>query len=251
MTEPKRALFPFLVLLCLCSCTVLEDRSSCPCTLSLVPLSFSGRVYIMLDAPDGFLREECVEELDGESFRVPRQMLRCCVVQGAEPGPEGSWLIPQGEDCPEIRVHRSRIDARRAAVTDTVMLHKYFCVMDICIDPSGPGGVGRVQVRSSTAGYDRYGGSLRGVFCHSPSQLGGGSFRLRLPRQLSSDLELEVEFISGSRALFPLGVYLDSMGYDWSAEDLEDVSIGIDSRSSTVSIITSAWKKTLSFDLRI
>lgn len=251
MKEPKRALFPFLVFLCLCSCTVLEDRSSCPCTLSLVPLSFSGRVHIMLEAPGGFLREEWVEDLDGESFRIPAEMLRCCVVQGAEPGPDGSWIIPLSEDCPELRVYKSRIDARRAAVTDTVVLHKYFCVMDICIDPSGPGGVGRVQVRSTTAGYDRYGESLQGVFCHSPSPLGGGSFRLRLPRQLSSDLEIDVEFLSGSRVLFPLGVYLDSLGYDWSAEDLEDVRISIDSRSSTVRIITEEWQKSLTFDLRI
>ena len=251
MLEPERVVLSLLVLLSLTACTVLEDRDSCPCTLSFVPASDVGRVHLMLDTGSGFLWEDCVEDLGESRFQVPREMLRCCVVQVAEPGPEGSWLIPEGEDCPEIHMHRSRIDARCAEVTDTVTLHKYFCVMDIRLKGSASGKVRSLEVRSSTAGYDRHGESAEGVFCHSPSRLKSGAYRLRLPRQLSSDLEMEVEFLSGSSTVFPLGVYMERLGYDWTAEDLEDVQLSIDGQNSTVRIITSCWQKSLTFDLRI
>ena len=251
MLEPKRAVFPFLVIFSLWTCTVLEDRNSCPCTLSFVEAGTAGRVHLSLSSRNGFLWEDCVEDLGESLFEVPRDILRCCIVQGAEPGPEGSWIIPEGEDCPKLHMHRSLIDARCTAVTDTVVLHKSFCVMDIRLEGSGAGNVRSLEVRSTTAGYDRYGESVEGLFCHSPSRLKGGAYRLRLPRQLSSDLELEVEFLSGSSAVFPLGTYLETMDYDWAAEDLEDISLSIDSRSSTVRIITSCWQKSFSFDLRI
>ncbi len=251
MLEPERVVFPFLVIFSLCACTVLEDRDSCPCTLSFVTASDVGRVHLLLSAPNGFLWEGSVEDLGESLFQVPGEMLRCCVVQGAEPDPEGSWLIHRGEDCPEIHMHRSRIDARCESVTDTVVLHKSFCVMDLRLAGAGFRDVRRLEARSHSAGYDRYGECMQGDFCHSPSRLKNGAYRLRLPRQLSPDLELEVEFISGSSAVFPLGAYLDNMDYDWNAEDLDDVTIRIDSRSSTVRIITSCWQKSFSFDLRI
>ena len=251
MLGPKRVGYLLLAVFSLGACSVLEDRDSCPCTLSLVPASDVGRVDVMLDTGNGFLWEGSVEDLAGSCFEVPREKLRCCVAQGAEPGPEGSRIIPEGEDCPEIYMYRSLIDARCAAVTDTVVLHKYFCVMDIRLDGTEARKARCLTVRSPSAGYDRYGESLEGVFCHSPSRLKGGTYRLRLPRQMSAALELEVEFISGGSAVFPLGVYLENMGYDWTAEDLEDVQIAIDSRSSTVRIITSCWQKSFSFDLRI
>jgi hypothetical protein len=251
MLEPKRAVFPLLVIFSLSACSVLEDRDSCPCTLGFVTASDVGCVHLLLDAGNGFLWEESVEDLGGSLFQVPREMLRCCIVQGAEPGPEGSVIIPEGEDCPEIRMHRSVIDARCAAVTDTVEFHKSYCVMDICLEGREAFGLRNLEVKSSTAGYDRYGESVEGVFRHSPSRLRDGTYRLRLPRQLSPDLEIEAEFLSGGGAVFPLGAYLDDMDYDWNAEDLGDVVIRIDSRSSSVRIITSCWQKSFSFDLRI
>ena len=244
-------MLPFLVISVLWACTVLEDRDSCPCTLSFVTVRDTGRVHLLLSTPNGFLWEDCVEDLGESQFQVPREMLRCCIVQGAEPDPEGSVIIPEGEDCPELYMHRSLIDARRAAVTDTVLLRKCFCVMDIRLEGSGAGRAQKLEARSSTAGYDRYGQGVEGLFCHSPSRLKSGAYRLRLPRQLSSDLELEVEFLPGSRVVFPLGAYLEKMDYDWAAEDLEDISLCIDKGGSTVKIITSCWQKSFSFDLRI
>ena len=251
MLGPKRTVFPCLAFSCLCACTVLEDRDSCPCTLSLVSASDVGRAHVMLDARNGFLWEESVEDVDESRFQVPRDMVRCCVVRGAEPGPEGSWMIPEGDDCPEYYMHRSLIDARCDFVTDTLEFHKRFCVMDISFSGREMEPSLRLEVRSSTAGYDRYGDSAEGVFRHSPSRTARGAYRLRLPRQLSSDLELKAAFPSGDSAVYPLGVYLQGLGYDWDAEDLEDVQIQIDSRNSTVKIITSCWKKSLTFDLRI
>lgn len=251
MSEPKRALIPLLVLSSLCACTVLEDRDSCPCTLSFVTASDVGRVHVMLDARNGFLWEESVEDVEECRIPVPKGRLRCCVVRGAESGPEGSRLIPEGEDCPEYYMHRAEIDASGDTVTDTLEFHKRFCVMDISFSGVESGSVLGLEVRSTTAGYDRYGESVEGVFRHSPSRLEGGSYRLRLPRQLSSDLELRSNLRSGDSAVYPLGLYLEGMGYDWDAEDLEDVQINIDSRHSRVKIITSCWQKSFTFDLRI
>ena len=245
---------PLLTFLCLCACTVLEDRESCPCTLRLVPASDVGRAYIAVEAEGGYGMSIGFVEFNAcVSLEVPKAMLSVCVVTGAEPGPEDSdlWIIEEGEDCPELYMYRTEIDAQRETVTDTVRFHKRFCVMDISFSGRESRKFRSVAVRSETAGYGALGEPVAGSFCHSPSRLHNGSYRLRLPCQLSSDLYMEAELFSGKKIVFPLGLYLEGTGYDWDSEDLEDVQVHIDTRSSSVKIITSCWQKSLTFDLRI
>jgi len=50
---------------------------------------------------------------------------------------------------------------------------------------------------------------------------------------------------------FALGEYVTASGYDWSAESLDDITIGLDYSLSHVTLKIEGWEKELHFDVEI
>ena len=100
---------------------------------------------------------------------------------------------------------------------------------------------------------------LEGDFRFAPSPE-GGVYRVRVPRQLDASLELVMLEMpdqaghDGERAVvdrLPLGEYIARSGYDWAAEDLDDVNVALDLEMQQVMITVSGWDGVVVMDIVI
>ena len=76
----------------------------------------------------------------------------------------------------------------------------------------------------------------------------GGSQAL-LPRQLDSSLLLEIDDNSSTVKTFAVGEYIAGSGYDWSAENLDDITIVLEYYVTYIKITIQGWDKEYSYDM--
>ena len=111
---------------------------------------------------------------------------------------------------------------------------------------------------------------LDGDFRFAPS-LENGVYQVRVPRQVDNSLELVMLEIpdqvgydgeeipgqvgyDGERVVvdrLPLGEYIARSGYDWTAEDLDDVNVALDLEMQQVTITVSGWDGVVVMDIVI
>ena len=70
-----------------------------------------------------------------------------------------------------------------------------------------------------------------------------GNLQAGLPRQVDASLLLEVDDGTSVQKTFALGEYIISSGYDWTAEELEDMTVTLDYQITYVKITVSGWDK--------
>lgn len=228
------SLFPFALL----SCTVLEDRTDCPCYLTIDLPEQYERLFIDISSGEGFEMAESVRPSsypDGYILAVPRGRLRISISDSDD------WMIPLGEDCPEVYFAVDELDTDAETVTLRPRIYKQYCTMTIVMDGAGKTPP-EMEVRGEVCGYDASGQPVPGEFLHSLE-----SSSLRVPRQRGPSLLLYV----GKTLTLPVGLYLEEAGYDWNEPDLQDVTLEIRSREALVSVATDKWRKSLCFDLVI
>lgn len=234
----KSLVWMSLVTCAFLSCTVLEDRTDCPCYLTIDLPDQYERLFIDISSVDGFEVAEYVRPSsfpDGLILAVPRGRMRVSVSD------RDDWIIPLGEDCPELYFAVDELDTDVEAVTLEPRMCKQYCTMTIVMDGAGER-LPVMKVRGDVCGYDVFGQPLPGEFLHRLE-----SSSLRVPRQRGPTLLLEV----GNTLTLPVGLYLEEAGYDWNESDLQDVTLEIHSREAMVSVATDKWRKSLSFDLVI
>jgi hypothetical protein len=160
--------------------------------------------------------------------------------------------IPEGSECPVLYTYAESFVADAGDLRRTVSLNRNYCVLSVSLKTS-PGvrpRPFRITLEGDVAGYLMDGSPEEGVF-HSPSpSSSGGLCHLRIPRHVDPSLWMEIDFLdTGDVRTFPVGEYIVESGYDWSAPDLEDISVEIDFSRSSMTFTTSKWKKTLSFEI--
>ena len=241
-----------LTLVPLSSCSVLDDRSDCPCYLTIDLPEDYERLYVSIWSQDGFEIEDMVVPSScpsGYTLMVPRGKLWCSVATSDD------WNIAEGEECARLYFTVNELDTSDEKVAFKPAMHKQFCLMTIVLLEAARGdGVMDVCMKGDVCGYDATGQPLPGPFlCHLESSFSSHDHCLdcRVPRQKASSLVLDVKYTSEVTMTLPVGLYLEESGYDWNALDLEDVTLEIDSRESCVVVKTDKWRKSLSFDLVI
>lgn len=256
------ALLP-LVLLALGSCSVREERSDCPCLLTLDFSSvdvealaregadelswvvrtgdFSLRGRISLDA----LPAEHVVE-------VPREEAELTVLAGDEGlyDPAGSLLIPEGEECPPLRAFSVPVDATQPELLVPVQLHKRYACLEILLRDLVQDGSSFV-LRGSFCGYGADMEPLPGPFLVPLVPDGSGTCRARVPAQRDGSLSLCIYRFGELDRVFALGTYILDSGYDWWAEDLEDIRLEIDYVLGAIRFKIDQWSKTLYFTIAV
>lgn len=255
----------------LLSCSIKEERDECPCFLTLdfggvaaaeMLQMGLGQMDVMIWS-DGSLCDSASFRLDDQvkeyDVAVPKSelsLLAICADGGRLSGADG-MVIAEGEDCPTVYLFTDSFAATGERMRRTVILRRNFCVLTVSMKTSSGVSPKRYQVtvEGSANGFGRDGQPLEGPFRSGPFPSSGGIASLRLPRQSGAsarDLSLRIEY-PDSRDIrtFPIGEYILESGYDWAAQDLEDISVEMDFSKSGITFTIDKWKKTISFEMTI
>lgn len=239
-----------LTMIVAAGCSVKEDRMNCPCMLVLDFADVDTSVVSVLNLLATLHGEVVLDErVDAVSFgkeyvcRVPHGHLQVNVWAGGEgrEGPSGV-VIPYGCECPPIFMDSFIADTRGDVFRKVVTMHKNHCRLTIEMD-----GVEEIPYsltfKGQVDGYGLDGMPQEGDFsCVAYPGLKGESHAL-LPRQLDSSLMLEVDDGTSVAKTFAIGEYIVSSGYDWSAVDLEDVTLMLDYYITYIKIEIQGWDK--------
>jgi hypothetical protein len=98
----------------------------------------------------------------------------------------------------------------------------------------------------NSCGFDLDGNILQGSL-RLPFRQEGGGFCCRVPRQGDSSLRLELYRGEALARSFPIGKIIEESGYDWTAEDLEDVDIRLDYQDTGVNFTVNGWEHEITF----
>ena len=250
----------------LLSCSVKEDRTECPCFLTL-DLGGIGTAALMQQGLDslvvgvvagtdfyeeaGLALRDNVQEYN---LAVPKEQVDVMVACGVGRGglSTGGFTIPEGDECPAVYLFTDSFMADEGELRRTVSLHKHYCVLSVSMKTSYNTNARpyRIHLEGNVSGCSMDGSPAEGFFSCFSSPSSGGLCHLNIPRQRDGSLMLEVHFQdSGEIRSFPVGEYILESGYDWSAPDLEDIRLEMDFSRSGLTFNISGWKKTLTFEI--
>lgn len=279
------------VMLLLSSCSVKEDRSVCPCWMTVdlsdvaecrwkspevqsdaeyqgitkSPESRSNVAENILLRLRGNSDEDAVDyeyqmteavraDAGTLEYEVPRGSVGVSAVNPVR------LDIPVGEQMDSLYGFFKMCHTRCESVKCDVELHKEFCTVSVTLGDEGYVSPYDIEVWGNVAGVSAWDlMPLDGDFRYVPVPE-DGVYRVRVPRQVDNSLELVMLEIAdqvghdGERVIvdrLPLGEYIARSGYDWAAEDLADVSVALDLEKQQVMVTVSDWGGVVVMDIVI
>lgn len=239
----------------LCSCSVKEDRGDCPCWLQIDLSScshFADRVSLKgwTSVSSVFGVQVLSEDFTAmHEEEVPRTMVSYCATSGLDGSMNSgmSVVIPDGNQSDRLYAYRADVQAYGESAYDKVSLHKQYAAVAVKIDDSQNDY--SVVVRSGWKGLDLT--TLRpvpGSFRYAPEPTEDRVWFFRLPRQGDDSLVMEITGKNGYTYPFDLGGEIRKAGYDWNAEDLDDIMLGVDYVSGGIHVEVIPWEQGLVYD---
>ena len=237
----------------LLSCTVKEDRTECPCFLTvdlggvesaalmgkgvdslIVQVQAEGDFYVR----EAFHLRDNVQEYTVAVPKTRTDVLVACT-SGRFVSDAGGLHIPEGSECPVLYLSADSFVADAGEMRRTASVHRNYCVLTVSMKASfnAKPRPYRITLEGNVSGYLMDGSPEQGFFSYASSS-SGGPCRLRIPD-------------SGEVRSFSVGEYILESGYDWNAPDLEDIDVEMDFSRSSLTVSISKWKKTLSFEITI
>ena len=253
-----RLLLPVLLLPC---CSVKENRSACPCALTIEFAGLPVRPVVLDVVGEGYSLTEVVHADTVLVLPVPKGELSVSAVGGALAEGDGSVRIPPGEEAPPLYLFNADVStAASEQFVLPVVLHKQFCTLELLF--TGPPGYGppfEVAVKGSVSGWLPSGDPLvlsfelgtSAPFSRRLLPGSDGRATLRLPRQGDDSLLMHIVFSDRIVRTFALGSYIAASGYDWTAPDLEDLTLRVDISLTSVTVSTDLWSRTEDIELFI
>ena len=234
------------------SCSVKEDRDECPCWLQI---DLSGCVHfgpeVQLkgwNAEKNVLGSKVYEEDYSALYEaeVPRGEVSYCAVTGIEENRTSGTeiLIPEGEQSDRIFAYRADVMTDGEAAYDKVHLHKQYATVTMSFAESEGMAVNDIsaEIVSPWSGI-----SLRslqpteGSFRYRPERNPEGLWTFRLPRQGDDSIAMNVYSENQLIDTIRLGETISNTGYDWTADDLDDIWIGVDWAQGEISVRIEGW----------
>lgn len=239
------------------SCSlVLEDRSICPCEMSVSVSGVVGETAVVVGG------EVVCRVWSDSTFvcRVPRGEVAVMAVSGVSageftdsPGDGLAFRIPEGLDSPPLRLGYAIADAFGDSAHVDVVMRKEFCTLSLEVD--GPPGWGEpylIKVRSDVCGLLSSGELLEGPFSYMMTLSEDGSCSAALPRQgPSSPLVLDILMPDRVLRTFSLSAYMQKAGYDWTAPDLSDLSLRLSLSVTAFTVHIGLWSETFPLEVVI
>ena len=247
-----RLLRILLPLLLIPSCSVKENRAVCPCGLTLELAGLPVRPVVLSVVGEGYSWTEVVHADTALVLPVPKGEVAVSAVGGALAEGDGSVRIPEGEEAPPLYLYHADVSTEAEQVVLPVVLHKQFCTLALRF--KGPPGYGppfEVAVAGFYGGWRPDGSPAPGPFSRRLLPGSDGGAVLRLPRQGDDSLLMHIVFSDQVVRTFALGSYIAAAGYDWSAPDLEDLTLTVDISLTSVTISSDLWTRTEDIELWI
>ena len=212
-------------------------------------------------------------------YEVPRGSVGVSVIEiPGQAGYDGDEIrVPVGEQMDSLYGFFRMFYTGCESVLCNVELHKEFCTVSFTLGDEGYVSPYDIEVWGNVAGVSVWDlMPLEGDFRFAPVPE-DGVYRVRVPRQVDNSLELVMLEMpdqvghdgaqvghdgrspvgagdDGKRVVvdrLPLGEYIARSGYDWTAENLEDVHIALDLENQQVMITVSGWDGVVVMDIVI
>ena len=262
MAKTKTLIIMAAALTLAASCSVKEDRSPCPCWLSIdLSRCTSSSVTVAAWGEEEIFSERVAVQdyLEADSYEktVPKGYVNTSVITGERDMRRSAarLVIPLGHDADSIYAHASSVECLGEFAKDTAELHKQFARVFMSVEiPQGHDYPYTFKASSDVCGMD-----MRDL---SPVE---GEFRIDLtldeenicmfclPRQKENGGNLRLLIYQGDEVIetIPLAEWINRMGYNWLKKDLEDIYIGVDYAKAEVSISIRGWDDGYSFKVEI
>lgn len=248
-----------LLVLVAVSCTVKEDRMPCPCYLNV---SFSERESIPEKAEVGLLGWNAselfragIDVADYDPYwvkAVRKGVFYLSAYRGvSDTTPGGRYItISPGFQSDSLYAYHTEVDARGELAYADVTFRKQFCTvhLDIMRRPSELRQF-RFLVEGNTCGFDLFNFEpVAGTFrLETQAATGARIVDFRIPRQIDASMTVSLRYFYDDGHFdfigeFPLGEYIMETGYNWTAEDLQDIYIMIDLVVGRCIISVDGWE---------
>lgn len=237
-------LLGLLGLVALASCSVKEDRSDCPCWLTVIAddgVSVSGWFgsITLFSAHMGRI----------EDYLVPRGSIELVASYG-------NFITPVGEQMDRLFAQRQNVNTWGETAKASVELCKNYATVEVDFKDEDDGHTGYdLLVSGTVCGADsRTLEPIEGVFrCVPIPKTGSGErgYEFRVPRQKDKSLILTLSYLGNVVETIDLGYLIAKSGFDWSAESLGDVSIIADIPAMTFLVTIKEWEGPVSFSITI
>ena len=149
-------------------------------------------------------------------------------------------VIPYGCECPVLYMASFMVDTWGESCREVVRVHKNYCRLTVVVegvdDPPYS-----LTFKGNVDGYKLNGLPSEGDFACVAYPGEEGKLQAGLPRQVDDSLILEVDDGTTVLKTFALGEYIIKGGYDWTTEELQDLTITLDYQITYIKIAISAW----------
>lgn len=231
------------------SCTIKEDRMECPCKLEIDLSPCVGKwSSVSFDLWD--IKPFITEEFDPDfSARRQYDIRRGYWTATAYAGiwdsevRDGAVHISPGCQSDRLFVFSGRVDAMGDDALVTVTPHKQYACLTIDLSSYGRDGKPYgIELVGNVAGLNlRDLSPLEGEFDISLDHRYDGIYEVLVPRQKDTSLKLLFWRDGVLLDTADIGEYIVRAGYDWSAEDLEDVTVKISYQKADVVVRVLGW----------
>lgn len=232
-----------LGLVALGSCSVKEDRSDCPCWLT-VRASYPNEVVSAWYGTQSIFQDEDGQQVDRP---VPRGTVDLVTSRG-------SFTVTEGHQMDELFATLTHVDTRAEEVEVIPVLNKQFARVYLEFIDTEDGRVPHtLEVHGNVKGADkRTLQPVSGVFRCTPEESADGGCEMRIPRQKDDSLVLRrFDSEGGEFVPIPLGEIIRKAGFDWTQESLGDISVRADIPAMTFQITVMDWEGPITMTVTI
>ena len=238
----RKVIIGILGLVALVSCPVKEDRSDCPCWITVIAgkttsLSAWYGSQKILDNHSGGLVDHT----------VPRGVVDLVAS-------EGNFTVPEGQQMSELFAQLQHLDTDGEFASTGIELKKQFAAVSIDFKDEDDGRTGYdLLVTGTVAGANTHTlAPVEGRFRCVPNPITDGrGYAFRAPRQKDESLTLQLQTEGETVDTIPLGELIRKAGFDWTRESLGDVAILCDLPARTFTISVMEWEGPVTFEITI
>ena len=242
----------------LLSCSVKEERDGCPCWLDIEVTAcarhddvvylkgwhdgqsvIGDKVYLS-DFPDIYEKT------------VPRGMVEYCAYCGINTSlvSGDTIVISEGNQSDRLYAYKTTVWADGEHAYDKIIPHKQFATVTVKINENKDSSTS-IKVNGNTSGFNVADMTpVAGRFSFDVERQPEGIYVFRIPRQLDKELFMELSRSGMTFSTIQLGDLITKTGYDWSATDLEDIYINIDTTDMDMPVIVDVWREGHEYDYK-
>ena len=246
----------FIATLALCSCSVKENRTGCPCELLIrpeAPLKTEGNVLVSVVQDGVVVKQGMLDKEDFEGGKclltVPRRPSTVTVFSGIKEmnALNGRKLdITYDNQCDELYTCSGKALPDADTYEYVAGMHKNYVRIHLRI--LGMPEYGSIAIRGGVRGYDLVDAfPYEGIFNYIPEPVDASwTYNVKIPRQLGDCLKMNVVLRGKIVRTVPLGQLIASLGYSYDEDDLLDISMTIDLDKSYAFMAVDDWGEAFS-----